>query len=86
MAVVDHYDALLLARGWKRFVPKNSQQPGQRKWVSLGATMGPTDAYDAAWVDPRTGRFALLSIFHTAEEPDVQRGTFEIFRKGKWPV
>lgn len=81
MTVVEHYDAALTGAGWEKYQPTAESKPGQRKWLSMGVKMGPTDVYDAAWFDPKSGKKALLSVFHTAEAPKVQSGTFEVWEK-----
>lgn len=83
--VVEYYDQKLAAEGWKKVTPEEDG-PGQRKWLSTGAKVGPTSAYDAAWKDPKTGRVAVLSIWHEADEPNVQHGTFEIHDKNDSPL
>jgi hypothetical protein len=85
MAVVEHYDRALAARGWQKLAPKSPESPGQRKWISMASVTRFTDSYDAAWKDPQTGRVAFLTVWHTAESPAVQQGTFEIYEKGQAP-
>jgi hypothetical protein len=90
-AVAEHYDRELAAKGWQKRAPK-AGQPGQRQWIAIAvqagggaATSGPTDAYDAAWEDPKTGRVAVLNLWHAAKDPSVQHGTFDIYEKGQAP-
>ncbi len=85
MAVVEHYDRDLLGRGWEKLQPTNSEDPGQREWVTMDVPAGPTDLFDAAWVDPKSGKTAVLNLFHTKELPEVQQGTFEVYNKGDAP-
>jgi hypothetical protein len=86
LEVVQHFDAELAKSGWKKRTPKDDKEAGQRKWMSTGSKVGPTEAYDAAWVNPKTGRVAILNLWHSAESPGVQQGTFELFDKGSAPL
>lgn len=85
LAVADYFEGELLKAGWKKKLPKDSTQPGQRKWYTV-APVGFTDGYDAAWVDPKTGRVALLNLSHRSDDPGVQHGEFEIFEKAVAPL
>jgi hypothetical protein len=85
LAVVEHYDKLLAERGWVKKLPQKATDPGARKWISTGARVGPSDAYDAAWQEPKSGRVALLNIWQVGGEADRQHGTFEFFLKGQSP-
>ena len=85
LAVVEHYDAELAKRGWKKLQPESEQDPGHREWVSTGMPKGPTDAYSAVWSDRKTGKLAELNVWHTAEHPEIQQGTFEIRAKDSAP-
>jgi hypothetical protein len=42
---------------------------------------GPKENYDAAWFDPKSGKKALLSLWHMSDSPDVQHGTFDVWEK-----
>jgi hypothetical protein len=86
LEVVQHFDAELAKTGWKKRTPKDDKEAGQRKWITTGATVGPTEAYDASWVEPKTGRIAILNLWHSADEPGVQHGTFELFDQGSAPL
>jgi len=83
--VVERYDAELTGMGWEKVAPAEGK-PGQRKWTSMGAKVGPTDFFDAAWKDPKSGRTAVLTLFHKAETPEVQHGTFDVYPKGEGPM
>lgn len=85
LAVVEYYDRALTARGWKKREAKSDDDPGHREWIEMPVPAGPTDLYDAAWVDPKTGRTAVLNLFHTKEDPEIQQGNFEIHAKGQAP-
>lgn len=85
LAVVEYYDRALAARGWKKREAKGEDDPGRREWVEVPVPAGPSDLYDAAWTDPKTGRTAVLNLFHTKESPETQQGTFEIHAKGQTP-
>lgn len=85
MEVVEHYDRDLLGRGWEKLQPTNPDDPGQREWVTMDVPAGPTDLFDAAWKDPKTGKTAILNLFHTKEMPEAQQGTFEVYGKGDAP-
>jgi hypothetical protein len=77
LAVVERYETALKKLGWRPRAPRAPNEPGQRKWFSTGAPVGPTDAYDAAWEDPQGSRVAVLSVWHMGGEQDVQHATFE---------
>jgi hypothetical protein len=78
LAVMYHYEKALTGAGWKHRTPKTAKDRGQRRWTDMDVTMGPQEFYDAAWVDPKTKRVAVLSLWHVAGEDEVQHGTFEI--------
>jgi hypothetical protein len=86
LEVVEHFNRELAARGWKKLRPKLVELPGQRQWISTGAPVGPTEAFDAAWEHPETGRVAVLNLWHTAERPEIQHGSFELFEKERAPL
>jgi hypothetical protein len=78
MAVVEHYDAELAARGWQKVAAKGPEDRGQRKWQAMSPTTGYSAMFDAVWKDPKTGRTAVLTLWNPASDPDVQQGAFEI--------
>jgi len=84
-AIVQHYNEKLGAQGWVTREPQSPTDVGQRKWVSTGASAGPSDAFDAAWKNPVTGQTALLSLWHIAGSPEVTHGTFDVYEKGQAP-
>lgn len=83
--VEKHYDTLAEKQGWVKKMPRRPTDPGARKWISTGARVGPTDAYDAAWEDPKSGEVAVLNLWHVAGEEKRQHGTFEVFSKEQSP-
>lgn len=85
LAVVEYYDRALAGRGWKKREPKGEDDPGQREWIEMPVPAGPSDLYDAAWIDPKSGRTAVLNLFHTKEQPELQQGSFDIYAKGQAP-
>ena len=83
LAVVEHYQKKLAEQGWKKREPRSKTDRGQWKWSDLGMAAGPNEYYDAAWVDPKTGRVAVLNVWHLTDEKDVQHGSFQIYAKGE---
>jgi hypothetical protein len=80
--VAQHYERVMAAAGWKPLKPKTELDP-QRKWKTLPHNAGPTDLYDAGWVNPKTGQTAVLQLWHTGTHPDLQEGLFEVRAKGE---
>lgn len=82
LGVVERYEAALTGMGWKARKPGSETEPGQRKWISPGP-VGPTDAYEAAWEDPKTGRVAVLNVWHIGGKEGVQHGSFQIMDRSQ---
>ncbi len=82
LAAVEYYDRELARLGWKK-APVEFQQAGQRQWIAISVSEGPTSAYDAKWRDPKTGRVALLGMWYRSGDQSTQYGTFELFPPGQ---
>ena len=82
LKVAEHYERVMGEAGWEPLKPKTDLDP-QRKWKTLPHNAGPTDLYDAGWVNPKTGQTALLQLWHTGTHPHLQEGLFEVRARGE---
>lgn len=86
LTALERVESALLKAGWEVAKPKSPTGSGQRSWFGTGLKIGPTDAYDAAWTDPKSGRIARLTLAHMAEHPDLQHVSLEFFDAVESPL